>query len=211
MAAGKDDLHLSAAEQERIKQAVAAAERKSGTEIVPVILACSDDYPGARWRLAIAFALLLAFAVHFIFPDLLAVWLLCLQFPAIIAGYWLSGSPLLIRPFLRTQVVAEEVHQRALQAFVELGVHETPNRTGIMIYISLLEHRAEIMCDKGINAKVSADTWPSLLEELLAAIKKGELCSGLENCIDRCADLVAEHFPPGDDDGNHLANDPVMR
>ena len=55
---------------------------------------------------------------------------------------------------------------KGLQAF-ESNLHTTKERTGILIMISVLEHRVEILADKGINDKVAktpgTNTCPSCL------------------------------------------------
>ncbi len=50
--------------------------------------------------------------------------------------------------------IGEAVHIFALASFSEHGLHYTREHTGILILVSLLEHRVEVLADRGINAKV---------------------------------------------------------
>ena len=65
----------------------------------------------------------------------------------------------------------EEVNQRTLQAFYENQLHKTKDGTGVMIFISLLEKRVNIIGDWGINSKVGQNFWDSELRYLSKAIK----------------------------------------
>lgn len=151
-------VHLTQPDRDRISSAVREAEKQTTGEIVPMIVAQSDDYPGARWRLAIVTALLFGFLAYFFLYDFDPVWILWAQIPGLYLGYWLGSFGAVLRPFLLSSKIDEEVHQRAVQAFFSRDLHATQDRTGILVMASLLEHRVEILADTGINAKVSKDT-----------------------------------------------------
>jgi len=69
-------VHLTQSDCDKISKAVLEAEKQTTGEIVPMIVAQSDDYPGARWRLAIVTALFFGFLVYFFFEDLDPAWIL---------------------------------------------------------------------------------------------------------------------------------------
>ena len=91
--------------------------------------------------------------------------------------------------------IDEEVHQRALQAFFSHNIHATKERTGILIMVSLLEHRVEILADTGINAKVSKDTWQEVLTGMVSKIKSNELTDGICIAVQECGEILAKDFP----------------
>ncbi len=199
-------IHLTQSERDRISQAVLEAEKLTTGEIVPMIVAQSDDYPGARWRLAIVIALFFGFLAYFFLDDFDPAWILWVQIPGLYIGYSLGTFGVVLRPFLARSKIDEEVHQRALQAFFSRDLHATKDRTGILVMASLLEHRVEILADTGINAKVSQETWQGILTELIGKIKSGELTEGICNAVRECGEVLAEDFPGTHDNPNEISN-----
>ena len=199
-------IHLTQSERDRISQAVLEAEKLTTGEIVPMIVAQSDDYPGARWRLAIVIALFSGFLAYFFLDDFDPAWILWVQIPGLYIGYSLGTFGVVLRPFLARSKIDEEVHQRALQAFFSRDLHATIDRTGILVMASLLEHRVEILADTGINAKVSQETWQGILTELIGKIKSGELTEGICNAVRECGEVMAEDFPGTHDNPNEISN-----
>ena len=199
-------IHLTQSERDRISQAVLEAEKLTTGEIVPMIVAQSDDYPGARWRLAIVIALLFGFLAYFFLDDFDPAWILWVQIPGLYIGYSLGTFGVVLRPFLARSKIDEEVHQRALQAFFSRDLHATKDRTGILVMASLLEHRVEILADTGINAKVSQETWQGILTELIGKIKSGDLTEGICNAVRECGEVLAEDFPGAHDNPNEISN-----
>ena len=199
-------IHLTQSERDRISQAVLEAEKLTTGEIVPMIVAQSDDYPGARWRLAIVIALLFGFLAYFFLDDFDPAWILWVQIPGLYVGYGLGNFSVVLRPFLASSKIDEEVHQRALQAFFSRDLHATKNRTGILVMASLLERRAEILADTGINAKVPLDTWQEILNDMTGKIKSGDLTEGICNAVRECGEVLAEDFPGAHDNPNEISN-----
>ena len=202
--------NLTQLEQERISKAVLEAEKHTTGEIVPMIVAQSDDYPGARWRLAIVTALLFGFLVYSFLGDYDPVWILWAQIPGLYIGYWLGNFGTVIRPFLHNPKIDEEIHQRALQAFFSRELHATKDRTGILIMVSLLEHRVEILADTGINAKVSSDTWQKIVSDMISSIKSGNLADGFCTAVSECGEVLAKDFPGTHDNPDEICNKVII-
>jgi len=199
-------VHLTQPDRDRISQAVREAEKQTTGEIVPMIVAQSDDYPGARWRLAIVTALLFGFLAYFFLYDFDPVWILWAQIPGLYLGYWLGSFGAVLRPFLLSSKIDEEVHQRAVQAFFSRDLHATQDRTGILVMASLLEHRVEILADTGINAKVSKDTWQGIVADMIGKIKSGDLTEGFCTAVRECGDVLAKDFPGTHDNPNEISD-----
>ena len=199
-------IHLTQSDRDKISQAVLDAEKLTTGEIVPMIVAQSDDYPGARWRLAIVTALLFGFLAYFFLGDYDPAWILWVQIPGLYIGYWLGTFGAILRPFLESSKVDEEVHQRALQAFFSRELHATKDRTGILIMASLFEHRVEILADTGINAKVSKDTWQGIVTDMIGRIKSDDLTEGFCIAVRECGDVLAKDFPGTHDNPDEISN-----
>jgi putative membrane protein len=105
---------------------------------------------------------------------------------------------------LSPKIAEEEVFEKALRVFRELELDRTAERTGILILVSLLEHRVQVLADSGINARVKPGTWDDVVEIVLEDIKRGDLCQGLCDAIERCGEILAEEFPIQPDDVDEL-------
>jgi putative membrane protein len=77
-----------------------------------------------------------------------------------------------------------------MKAFVEEEVFATRDRTGILLFISLLEHRIEVLGDTGINEKVDTDEWVDVVLHIREGIRQGKLAEGLVEAIGMCGKLL---------------------
>jgi putative membrane protein len=100
------------------------------------------------------------------------------------------------------------VHHRAMRAFVEEEVFKTVDRTGILLFVSMLEHRIEVIGDEGINRKVTVEDWAGVVAEIRKGILEGRLADGIVRAIDLCGGLLDRKgvdIQPGDT--NELSDD----
>jgi putative membrane protein len=214
---------MSDADRARVGAAVSAAESRSAGEIVTILAARSDDYADVAlvWSAAAGFAALLAL---FLAPDFYlgiyerlsggwvhewtpravfaaAAVVLALKF----GGTWLILLWRPLRLFLTPSSIRDErVRARAITCFKVGAERRTQGRTAILIYLSMDEHRAEIVADKAIAAKVPAEVWGDVMAEMLAELKEDHLADGLIAAIARVGALLAEHFPCTASDNNEL-------
>jgi len=203
-------VHLTQPELDRISDAVREAEKQTAGEIVPMLVGQSDEYPGARWRLAIVTALLSGALAYFFLDDFDPVWILWAQIPGLYIGYWLGSFCAVLRLFLVSSKIDEEVHQRAVQAFFLHNLHATKDRTGILVMVSLLEHRVEILADTGINAKVPRDMWEKILNDMIGKIKSGDLTEGFCTAVRECGEVLAKDFPGTHENPNELSDRVIL-
>lgn len=199
---------FSAEEQERIREAVAAAERATSGEIATMVVDASDSYREAETLgavlLAGLFAVIAAVSIHHV-----TIWtyipFVCLLF--LPASFLFRRFPRLKLPFVGPRRLAEAVRERAVRAFYEKGLYRTREETGILIFISLLEHKVWILGDRGINARIPPDLWQSLAGELAAGLREGRGGEALCSVIAQCGAELARHFPRRSDDENELTDE----
>jgi putative membrane protein len=204
---------------QRIKAAVKDAEDKISGEIVPVIVERSGFYPLANYRAglilgALAFLAMIVIdryiifdAVNTLFYDPLFIFIVVL-----IAGFIGSALPNFSSALQRLLTSQKHLdlatRQRAENAFLEEEVFNTRHRTGIMIFISFLEHEVIVMSDRGISKVVEQKEWDRIVADLIAHIREGRLVDGLEAAIKRCGEILLEKgFHKSDDDINELRDD----
>ncbi|HEX3556100.1 MAG TPA: hypothetical protein VIA62_23015 [Thermoanaerobaculia bacterium] len=95
-----------------------------------------------------------------------------------LAGLVFFRSPLLHRAFTRPAVRRGRVETAARSTFVERRVHSTSGRTGILLYVSLLEREAVLVVDLAVEALAATDAWRQAEDEIEAAVRRG--ASGVE-------------------------------
>lgn len=189
--------YFTAAELERIRRAVDAAEGQTAGEIVPYAVVASDDYAEATWKgstLGALAAALLAAVLH----GLGGFWgiggYLWLGLPTVAGaavGYLAAARiAWLKRLLVPSAVVERRVERRAALAFIEEEVFFTRERTGILIFVSVFEREVLILGDSGINAKVKPEEWGEIVADIAAGIAAGKAADALVEGIRRCGDLL---------------------
>lgn len=190
---------FSDAERERIAAAVAQAETRTSGEIVPFVVNRCGRYEVAVWKAAAVGAMgaaALALAVGAMYDGwgmgwLYTAWALAL---AVVLGGTAGALATLAAPvrrlFAGTDRMARRVHRRASVAFLEEEVFETRDRTGILLFVSLFEHRIEVLGDKGIDAKVQPEEWVEVVQLIRDGIVGGDLAGGLVAGIEKCGEML---------------------
>ncbi|WP_263786459.1 TPM domain-containing protein [Salinibacter grassmerensis] len=194
------DTMIDGLDQDRIRDAVGRAEERTAGEIVPVVVPRSDDYEVAVWRGIGAATLLVLTGVLLTlqFYDgwglgwLFAPWGVALS--VLVAGTVGGVLTRYVYPLQRLLVgsdrLDETVHRRAMQAFVEEEVFDTRDRTGILLFVSLREHRIEVLGDAGINQQVEPDDWADVVARIQRGIQNSNLTEGLVEAVEMCGSLL---------------------
>ena len=214
---------MTDAGRERLNAAVTAAESATAGEIVTILTDRSDDYGDVAltWSAAAALAAVVAL---FLAPDfylglyerLTGGWIhdwtprTVLATAAVVVALkfgsvWLFLLWRPLRMLLTPGPVRDaRVRARAITCFKVGAERRTHGRTGILIYLSLAEHRAEIVADEAIALKVPDEVWGDAMVAMLAELKQGQLADGLIAAVSQVGAVLAEHFPRAEDDRNEL-------
>ena len=206
-----------------VSHAVAEAEAKSAGEIVTIITEQSSRYAdiALAWSALVCFLALAALAIA---PDFytglwealgggwfgewtrreifeLALLVATLKF----GGMWLLQLWKPMRLWLVPRPVRNlRVRERAVTCFKVGAERRTHGRTGILIYLSMREHRAEIVADEAIASKVAPEVWGEAMVAMLAHIREGRIAEGMAAGVEQVGAVLAEHFPRHENDVNEL-------
>lgn len=198
---------------EQINAAVESAEAKTSGEIVCMIQSASYHYPMANVLGASALALPSALILTPLIGGWLwlgtqNVWLfLSLFAPLFILGYLLvQNVPRLKRRFISPREINEEVEEAAITCFHRHGLYRTRDATGVLIFISVFEHKVWVLADHGINAKIEQDAWQSIVQTITGGIKNGRPAEAICAAVESVGNLLEAHFPIKPDDQNELEN-----
>ncbi len=222
----KDIIGLCQADHQRVTQSVFEAEKHTDGEIVTIIADHSDDYRESGWRAAML-AGLIGFGV------LQFTGLSALLYDALMGGGWndpaladhadshmliailgaillftivflLCGS-LAVRIALTPKSVKRaRVHEAAIRAFKIGAAGRTEAQTAVLIYLSEREHRAEIVGDEAINARIDKAQWARAMALLLENVQAGRAADGIIAAVENVGALLSAHFPKSDGDNNEL-------
>ncbi len=215
--------YLDDAGRRLVADAVTAAEAQTSGEIVTVLADRSDGYTDVAllWAVGAAFTAMSLFAALPL--PFLNAW------DWAISGWghqWSTGElasmviGLGLITFLLVMLAQQweplkfalipgptktiRVHAQAVRQFKVGADRRTTGRTGVMIYLSMREHRAEIVADESIAAIVSAEVWGEAMGDMLSHIRKGRIAEGLAVGIGDVGFVLAQHSPKREGDVNEL-------
>ena len=107
-------------------------------------------------------------------------------------------------------LMRQSSRDRAVEIFGRLRIWDTEDNAGVLIYLLLADRRVEIVADRGIHAKVGSAAWDAICGEMQSAFASGRFEAGAILGIEAISDLLATHFPPGDENPNELPDTPVV-
>jgi putative membrane protein len=215
-------LKLSADDHARVSTAIAAAEAKSDGEIIAIAADQSDAYHdvGLHYAVLVLFLVLAFFAI---WPHQMELWWTRLmgwtsepsmrQLLTLLLGFALLKFLVVLfilkwRP-LRMLLTpgstkTRRVRRRAVMLFKTGAERRTIGRTGILIYLSMAERRAEIVGDEAITAVTTPETWGEAMAALLKDVKDGRPGDGIVAAVGLIGDVLATHFPKTSEDSNEI-------
>lgn len=214
---------LSREDRDLVTAAVTAAERASAGEVVTIVADQSDAYHDVGLHYAVL-AMLLVPLMLAVVPQSWLDWAI---------GFWLgwnaepsrvqvmlylfaklAGTFLVVRLLLAWRPLrmaltprwtkTRRVRRRAIVLFRAACEMRTSGRTGVLVYLSLDERRAEIVADRAITDQVDDEVWGEAMAALVAEVKAGRPGEGLARAVERIGAVLARVLPPAGDNPNEL-------
>ncbi|HEX8653331.1 MAG TPA: hypothetical protein VF708_21125 [Pyrinomonadaceae bacterium] len=193
---------------DRLAQCVREIETRTDAELVIVVRARSGAYRHADYlcgaMLAYAGLLFLLFS-----PWTFTHYWVAIDVALLFAlGAFISSRSDHLRRLLTTKKErAERVRAGAAAMFYEAGIANTFNEMGVLIYLSLLERRLELIADRGVLAAVSPLEWNECVFDLHKAGRRPQLQAMLES-LGSLGSLLAKCLPPTGENPNELSDMP---
>jgi len=215
--------YLTPDQHKIVSDAVGATELTTSGEIVTVLADRSDSYGDVTllWSAVAGFTAMSLFAL---FPK----WFMDL-WDSLIGGWsheWTTGEfasmtiALGMVAFVAMWLIqlwdpikfalvpgplkTARAHDAAIKHFKVGAERRTHGRTGVLIYLSMQEHRAEIIADQPIAEKVPAEVWGDAMADMLEQIKRGCIAEGMAAGVRDVGEVLAQQFPRDEDDQNEL-------
>ncbi len=214
---------FSVDERKRIAVAITEAEKMTSGEIVPVIATASGRYDRAEDLFGLMVAVVGVALAWLLIQDVQpagddwesgqVIRLGWLPIAVITIVGFIAGAvaatlfPVLKLPFVSKGEMSEEVERSASEAFHRFRLRDTAGATGVLIYLSLFEHKVRILGDMTISERLGQKDWDEICRLVVEGIRAGRHADGLCDGIAKAGELLAEHFPSKAGNGNELVNE----
>lgn len=187
----------------RTAKAVGACEAHTSAEVVVTVRQTSGPYRGA-WALGGFVAGLLALCVLLFSPTEFD-WRF---FPVDVLVAFLLGAVVtartapLTRLFAGRKTLERAVDRASRAAFYDQGISGTRDRTGILVYVTLVEKRVVLLPDLGVDTE-QVEGWADFESKLAAAVHGKDLEAFLST-VEAMGPALADSLPRAEDDVNEL-------
>jgi putative membrane protein len=206
--------YLNADEAASLDALVVRLESTTGVQIVPAIVGKADSYAEAPWK---AFAAGSAFAsLVFVVSDRLRPdWVTASTAAIHAVGVLGAGAlcallaafvPSIARVLVHRRRTEVEVRQYAESLFLRRGLFATRGRTGVLVLVSLFEHRVEIIADAGFDGRVSAADWQAVIARMAPHLRNRRPFEALRDALGAVEALLAAKGFRGGGADNELPN-----
>lgn len=205
-----------------LEEIVNEAEKLCAAEFAVVVARRSDDYPGGIVR-GILIAQSLVVIIHYMLDaadvggqwhpiyeaDTLAFLILAAGLVAFgILSVWHKAR---LRLTSRSTII-RKVREAALAVFTENALFNTSHRRTVLVYISELERRVDLVVDSGLSGLLTEAVIVDFEEKGSEALARNFSHKTLQKLLHGLAEKIAQGgFPPGNLQTNEVDDNPVMR
>jgi putative membrane protein len=196
--------------RDALTSCVREIEKTTDAEVVLVVRARSGSYRHADFLFGSLLAVIgLAFLL-FSPVEFHPYWVLIDVILLFLLGILLSSRTNGLRRLLtREKFRKTSVRTHAAAMFYEAGIANTDAETGVLIYLSLLERRLELIADRGVLEAVPAMEWNEELFELHEAGRRADP-EAFQKALTKLGVLLACHLPATGKNPNELPDQPCF-
>ncbi|WP_262270289.1 TPM domain-containing protein [Microvirga yunnanensis] len=200
---------ISPDDQARLAQAISDVEDETSGEIVLVLAEQAGHYREIPLLWSLLAALVTPWPLIWL-TSVSTARIFLIQLAVALALGLILSWPKLRYALVPRSLKRAQGHEAASREFLRRGLTRTREKTGVLIYLALAEHHAEILADTGIADRVDAGIWADIVADLTRTIRDGRMTDGLIVAIRRTGAILAEHAPPRLDDVDELPNKVII-
>ncbi len=116
-----------------------------------------------------------------------------------------------IRIFVESRCRFVNPIDRAREVFETLGMNQTAERNGTLVYVAVKDRQAAVFGDEGIHHKVGQKYWEDEVAKMLLFFKDAHLGDGICQVVSDIGEALHFHFPYNrETDKNELPDDIVF-
>lgn len=112
-----------------------------------------------------------------------------------------------IRVYIQRGELDGEALAEAQSKFKPLGMEETKERNGILIFVAPRARKFAIVGDKGIHAKCGNEFWDDLAIAMRQHFLNSDFSKGLVEAINQLGGVLARYFPKKASPENELPDE----
>lgn len=199
---------FDSAAREALTNCVREIEKSTDAELVLIVRARSGVYRHADYLVGTLLAFIGLLFLLFSPFDFHRYWVAIDVALLFGIGVYVSSRSNAVRRLLTTEKFrASAVRTEAAAMFYEAGIANTNAEMGLLIYLSLLEHRLELIADRGILKNVPSLEWNQMLFQLHEAGREPEP-ETLQAKLEKLGALLAQHVPATGENPNELPDAP---
>lgn len=101
----------------------------------------------------------------------------------------------------------EPFFERAKEVFERIGMTNTQERNGVLIFIGLASRRFAILGDRGIHEKAPEHFWDTLAGLMQDAFQEDRFADGIVAAVTAAGEQLQQYFPYAPDDVNELSDE----
>lgn len=185
-------------------------EKTTDAELVLIVRARSGSYRHADYLFGALFAFTGLIFLLFSPVDFHPIWVLIDVVLLFVLGAFIASRSNTIRRLLtRKKFRKDVVRTHAAAMFYEAGIANTETETGVLVYLSILERRLELIADRGVLKAVPPLEWNEQLYELHEAGRKADP-EALHKALASLGVLLGCHLPATGKNPNELPDQPCF-
>jgi putative membrane protein len=191
----------------RVEAAIRRLEAESSAEVVVEVRARSGSWAHADARVAALFSFLGLLVLLFSPWHVMPVWVVADVALVYAFGIFAARHTGTLRRLLTSASERRrQVRTEAAALFYERGIANTRAETGVLLYLSLLEGRMELIADRGVLKAAPAMEWNQLAANVHERERAG--LSDLEATLAELHRLLAACLPCDHENPDELASAP---
>jgi putative membrane protein len=192
-----------------VERAVHAAESGTSAELIVVVAARSGSYLDIAFACGAGVAMLVLLVALFA-PAAFHPVAVAVETPLAFAlAAWLAHrSPGLLKALAPEARSRKQVERAAAEHFVAEAVHGTRGRTGILVYLSLLEERVALVPDFGVEGRVPAAVWADVRWATVGDPSRPRTQDDLVRGIEQIGAILRARMPGDGTDLNEIPDAP---
>ncbi len=186
-------------------RAIARLESQSHVELVLIVKEQAGSY--AQYPLGAGIALAFAALTYFRFaPDLFDEWIIYAGTVAafVLGAVAVGGLHGWLRLLAGQKRLAKATEIMARAYFQKGGIHHTRDKTGVLVFVALLERQVALIPDRGVELALPPGLWDTLREDFNAIFQAKNPAAELLAKLDNLATVFSQYIPQVGDDTNEL-------
>lgn len=112
------------------------------------------------------------------------------------------------RWLVRSKHAEEATWKAACTMFHEKGISRTSGRNGIFVMVSMMERRAQVVVDIGIDVDELGSAWTAAVDEIRKSVRNGPDFDAFVRALTALGPILGASMPRQEDDVNELPDEP---